>query len=102
MISKAYAAQITASNIGLGIVDFSTLTVNLVAAFIGIIGLAFFVFLVLGAVKYVMSAGDKTAVQSAQHTITYAFVGVLIASAAFAIAVLLQNVLGISILNITI
>lgn len=102
MISKAYAAPITAPGIGLGIVDFNTFTVNLLTGFIGIIGLAFFIFLIIGAIKYVMSAGDKTAVQSAQHTITYAFIGVIITAGAYAIALLLQTVLGISILNVTI
>jgi hypothetical protein len=101
-ITKALAAPITGPGIGLKIVDFNTLTVNAVAGFIGIIGVAFFIYLLIGAVKYVTSGGDKTAVQSAQHTITYALVGLTIAAASYAIAMLLQTVLGISILTITI
>ena len=102
IISPAFAAPITASDVGLTITSVNSFTTTLVSAFIGLVGLMFFIFLLIGGIKYIMSAGDKAAVTSAQKTITYALIGVVLTASAWGIAVLLQNITGMSILNITI
>lgn len=102
LIKPAYAAQITASGIGVTFSSFDVIVKNTILILIALVGVSSMVFLLLGGVKYVASGGDKTALASAKGTITYALVGVGLASATFAIAATLQTVLGINILTITI
>ena len=68
---------------------------------ISLVGVGFMIMLLYGAFRYVTSQGDKAAVQAAQGTLTSAIIGVSLTAALFAIMTLLQNVLGISLLNIT-
>lgn len=63
--------------------------------------LIFFFMLIFGAIKWISSAGDKTALEGARGTITSALVGLVILFAAFAIIKLIQTFFGISILNLT-
>lgn len=101
-ITHAIAATINPSSIGVANITPESIVVMVIKTLIGACGFGSFIFLLIGAVKFVVSAGDKAAVQSAQKTITFAIIGLVMAAAAFAIASLLQNVLGINILNVTI
>ena len=49
------------------------------------IGIIAVVFIVIGGIKYMTSAGDTNKVQSAKNTITYSVVGLVVVLAAFAI-----------------
>jgi len=102
IVSKAYADIIQPGSIGVSVTDPNVLTTALVGGVISITALAFFIFLIIGAVKYVSSGGDKAAVQSAQKTLTNAAIGLVLTAAAFAIAILLQSILGINILSVSI
>lgn len=73
-----------------------------VRAILGVCGFAFFIMLLYGAFKFVTSQGDKTAVTEAQNTISHAIIGVALAAGLFAIMTLLQNILGVSLVNISI
>jgi hypothetical protein len=63
--------------------------------------LIFFFMLLIGAIKWISSGGDKQAMESARGTITSALIGLVILFAAFAIIKLIQSFFGISILNFT-
>lgn len=94
--------MITAGEIGLTFVDIGNITKNAVRILIGAVGVLSFVFLVIGGIKYTASGGDKAQVESARLTITYAIVGVSLAAIAYAVAILLESILGIGILNVAI
>lgn len=63
-----------------------------------IAGIGFFIYLLYGGLKWIVSGGDKAAVESSRSTITNAFLGLVIVIAAYAITVIIQTVLGIKIL----
>ncbi len=64
-----------------------------------IAGVAFFIMLLVGGIAWLTSGGDPKALQAARARITNAFVGLLIIVAAYAIAVIIGQVFGISIVN---
>ena len=55
------------------------------------VGIASVIMLIVGGIRYVVSAGDQNAVQGAKNTILYAIVGLVVAFLAFA---LVEFVLG--------
>lgn len=68
-----------------------------------IIGVLFFFFvLVVGAIQWISSGGDKNALEEAKHKITNAIVGIVILFSIFAILKLIENFFGISILTLDI
>lgn len=62
-------------------------------------GLAFFVSLLIGGFQWITAGGDEKALNSARGRITNAIVGLIIIVAAFAIALILETVLGIRIVS---
>jgi hypothetical protein len=73
------------------------ITVILVVA-----GLIFFFMLVVGGLRWILSGGDKAATESARGQITAALIGLVIVFSAWAIATLISNIFGISILELAI
>ncbi|MCX6783830.1 MAG: hypothetical protein NT141_02060 [candidate division WWE3 bacterium] len=104
---KAFAESVfvtgnKATAVGLNISDTGLLVSTAIKALIGAAGLLFFVMLVWGGIQFVTSGGDKAQATAAKDRITHALIGIVIVAAAFAIATLLQNVLGIGVTNFTI
>ena len=62
-------------------------------------GLAFLVFLVWGAIEWITAAGDKNDIEKARHKITNALVGLVILVGSYAIVLLVENILGINLLQ---
>lgn len=62
-------------------------------------GLAFFVNLLIGGIQWISSGGDPKALESARGRLMNAFVGLIIVVAAFAIALIIETVLGIKIVS---
>lgn len=58
------------------------------------------IMLVVGAVQWVFSGGDKDALGKARSRITHALVGLLILALAFLLAVVVGNIVGINLLNL--
>lgn len=58
-------------------------------------------YLLLGAVKWIFSGGDKAAVEGARGTITAAIVGLVIVFLVFLVFTILLRFFGLSIANIT-
>ena len=73
---------------------------NLVAAAFIISGLVFFIFLVLGGLEWLMAAGDKAKVDSAQKRLTNALIGLTIVAASYAIFTLVVQFFGIDLSSI--
>lgn len=68
-----------------------------------IIGVLFFLFvLIMGAIQWISSGGDKNALEAAKHKITNAIIGIVILFSIFAVLALIENFFGISILTLDI
>jgi energy-converting hydrogenase Eha subunit B len=72
---------------------------NIVQMIMTVGGLIFFGLLVYGGIQYLTSGGNEDTVESAQNTITYAVLGLVIIAAAWFIVKILETVLGIQILD---
>src|SRR3989344_3080598 len=62
-------------------------------------GLAFFITLLIGGIQWITAGGDPKALDSARRRITNALVGLIIVVVAYAIALILEQVLGIRIVS---
>ena len=70
---------------------------NIVASILGFAGIALFIMLVIGGFKYLISGGNPESVASAQKTITYAIIGLIIIALSFLILVFIQTFTGASV-----
>ncbi|MBI4065074.1 hypothetical protein HY409_01765 [Candidatus Gottesmanbacteria bacterium] len=82
--------------------DLGTLISALVGTLLIISALLAFFFLILGGIQWITSGGDKTAMEAARNKITHAIVGLVIVGAAWAIMILIQQFLGITIIGGTV
>ena len=64
--------------------------------------LIFFLYLVLGAIQWISSGGDKTALEGARSKITNAIIGLIILLSVFALLKLIETFFGINILTLDI
>jgi hypothetical protein len=62
--------------------------------------LVFMAIIILGAIQWITSGGDKTALEGAKGKITNALIGIVVLFALFAILKLLEDFFGINILEI--
>ncbi|MFW6110144.1 MAG: pilin [Patescibacteria group bacterium] len=70
-------------------------------ALIPLAGLVTFAYIIIGGFKYITAGGDEKAVEKAKKTITYAFIGLLVAVCAWLfINTLDQSLKGINLLEI--
>lgn len=81
---------------------FSTILPNIIVLSLIIGAIIFFFMLVIGAIQWISSGGDKQALESARGKITSAVVGVVILFAAFAIIKIIESFFGVSILTLDI
>ena len=84
-------------NIKIG--DLGQLISALVGTLLIIAALLAFFFHILGGIQWITSGGDKAGMEAARNKITHAIVGLIIVGAAWAIMILVQNFLGISIIG---
>ncbi len=85
------------ANVKIG--DLGSLISALVGALLVVAALLAFFFLILGGIQWITSGGDKTGMEAARNKITHAIVGLVIVGAAWAIMLLIQNFLGITIIG---
>lgn len=85
--------------VNLKILDFG----KVISAGVGIIlivsGLAAFIYLIWGGFEWIISGGDKSKVESAQHRIQAALLGLFIVFASWAIFLIVEQFLGFNILS---
>lgn len=72
---------------------------NAVSAIIALAGIALFVMVVVGGVKYITSGGDPKATEGAKNTITYAVGGLLLLLLSYLILYIIGQITGAT--NIT-
>lgn len=58
---------------------------NIVTAVLALVGVALFVMFVIGGFKFLVSGGDQKQLQSAQQTLTYAVIGLVVIVVAYLI-----------------
>lgn len=75
---------------------------NLLALGLIIGVLIFFFVLIIGAIAWISSGGDKNALEEAKHKITNALIGIIILFSLFAVLKVIENFFGISILTLDI
>jgi hypothetical protein len=96
----AQDAQITIkqpANIKIG--DVGSLISALVGTLLIIAALLAFFYLILGGIQWITAGGDKAGMEAARNKITHAIVGLIIVGAAWAIMLLVQNFLGVTIIG---
>lgn len=72
---------------------------NILAVAVALIGLASFVMLVSGGLKFLTSGGDPKGVEQAKHTITWAVAGLVLTIMSYLIMMYLGNFLGVNLLQ---
>ncbi|KKT77968.1 MAG: hypothetical protein UW73_C0009G0067 [Microgenomates group bacterium GW2011_GWB1_44_8] len=77
-------------------------TLSSIIGFITVLAFVWFTFqIIVAAIQWVASGGEKAAVQSAQQRITHSIIGLVISVAGVFIVILISNILGIgNILNL--
>ena len=74
---------------------FSGLVINILNGIIAVSGLIAVIYVVIGGVNYMTSAGDSSKTQKARNTILYALIGLVVCVLAFAIVnYVIKNILG--------
>lgn len=69
----------------LGLDDIVKLIVNLIHIALAIAGVAAVIFIIIGGIKYITSAGSPDGTKSAKNTLTNAVLGLVISAAAYLI-----------------
>ncbi len=85
-----------------GLEFFQDLVPNLVGLAFVVGALVFFFIMIIGAIQWITSGGDKTALEGARGKITNALVGIVILFALFALLKVLEDFFGINILTLDI
>lgn len=104
-MGKVFAEDITIAiqapaNLPAGARDFGTFIGRSIGAILVLAGIAAFLFLIWGGIQWIISGGDKAQVESAQHRIQAALLGLFIVFAAWAIMSVVGGFLGFSITNL--
>jgi len=99
LVEKAYAQIKEVPATVTPFADLGDLIGSLVQVALIAAGLLVFIFLIIGGIQYINSGGDKALAEKARDRITYAFIGLVIVVAAYAIALIIQRVFGIQILG---
>lgn len=84
------------------ITDFGKLIGSLVGIVLTLATLAAFLFLIMGGIRWITSGGDKSGVETAQHQIQAALIGLLIVFAVWALFTVVGRFLGIDVFNLII
>ncbi len=85
-----------------GLEFFQDLVPNLVGLAFVVGALVFFFIMIIGAIQWITSGGDKTALEGARGKITNALVGVVVLFGLFALLKVLEDFFGINILTLDI
>jgi hypothetical protein len=83
------------------ITDFGKLIGSVVGIALTLATIAAFLFLIWGGIQWITSGGDKAGVETAQHRIQAALLGLLIVFSIWALFTVVGNFLGINPFNLT-
>lgn len=87
---------------GHGIGLFESLLQTLITLAIIVAVLVFFFLFLIGAIRWILSGGDKAQVETARKTLTSALIGLVLVLSFFAIVKLVESIFGVSLLQINI
>jgi hypothetical protein len=91
--SSAYAA-VTLTNPTPNITSLGSIFQIVFQVLVGIIGGLAIIFIIIGAIRYILARGEPKATESARNTITAAIVGLVVAVLAVAIVTIVSGFLG--------
>lgn len=77
--------------------DFEVIFANVVSVAGILLGFSFFVMLIIGGVRYMLSGGDPKALQAAKGTITWAIIGLVLFALSYTILLIIQIFTGINV-----
>lgn len=77
--------------VGLGTADLKTTFVNVLAWLLGILSLLAVVFIIVGGLQWMVSAGDEERIEHAKKTISSAVIGMVIVIMSWAIVIFVAN-----------
>ncbi|MGA2910468.1 MAG: hypothetical protein ABSE04_01525 [Candidatus Microgenomates bacterium] len=86
-------------NAGVTFLQNAVLSGITIAIAIGIV--IFFFMLIFGAIKWISSAGEKQAIETARGTVSNALIGIIILFSVFAVLQLIFSLFGIQVLKLT-
>ena len=78
---------------GTGTDSFADVLILVVQALVSLVGILAFFFVVVGGIRYIISAGNGDAMESAKHTITSALTGLILATIAYSLVIGLEAAL---------
>lgn len=81
--------------------DIAVVVRTIVIALLAVAVVIGLIFLIWGGIKWVLSGGDKSAVEAARNTIVASIIGLAVAFAAFFILVFVGKVFNVDVLNIS-
>lgn len=87
---------------GIGTLKIEQIIVGLIRLLVVGAAVVFFIWLILGGIKWITSSGDKTKTEEARNQITAALVGLVIVFSAWAIAQLIKTLFGVDFFNLVI
>lgn len=70
---------ITAANTGENPASIDVVIQNAIRVLLFVVGVAAVIMLIIGGIRYILSAGDQQAVAGAKNTIIYAIIGLIVA-----------------------
>ena len=79
--------------------DLGGLLNDLLTLIFFVAGIAFFVNLLIGGIQWISAGGDPKAIDAARGRLTSALIGLVIVVSAYAVALIIQTVLGITIVS---
>lgn len=95
--TKLAAWTTTDPNTPVQLVDLQEIFKNVVNVILGFAGIAFFVLLLIGGFKYIISGGDPKAIEGAKKTITYAVGGLLVIILSYLVFVFIKQFTGVDV-----
>ena len=83
----------------LGFTNLGEILKGVLALVFFVAGIAFFIMLLLGGIQWITAGGDAKALDSARARITNAVIGLIIVAAAYALALIIEQVFGVPIVS---
>lgn len=102
IINNPLAPKLSPGTSGEAVAGFERVLQTIISGMLIIGILLFFFSLIIGAVKWIVSGGDKNSVESARQTITHAIIGLVVLFSLFVVAKLIEGFFGVCLLRITI
>lgn len=80
--------------------NFGSLINVIVSVFFVVGSLLFFLYFLLGAIKWIASSGDKAKLEEARNTIVQALIGLIVLFAVFALVKLMEAMFEVNLINL--